>query len=177
MYESARQDRREKVRVLAEDLYRDRRPLLLAIARHHSDAGVDVEAAVHDAFTSFLEHYRPETAESAPLPWLVLTLKRRCWSLYGRQRSGRERLESAAREAVAAVPPTDPIEALTRAERTRIGLTRLKPAERRALSLLAFGYSYLEIMAATGWTYTKVNRSIREGRVTLRRGSRASSPI
>jgi DNA-directed RNA polymerase specialized sigma24 family protein len=177
MYESARQDRREKVRVLAEDLYRDRRPLLLAIARHHSDAGVDVEAAVHDAFTSFLEHYRPETAESAPLPWLVLTLKRRCWSLYGRQRSGRERLESEACEAVAAVPPTDPIEALTRAERTRIGLTRLKPAERRALSLLAFGYSYLEIMAATGWTYTKVNRSIREGRVTLRRGSRASSPI
>jgi DNA-directed RNA polymerase specialized sigma24 family protein len=78
---------------------------------------------------------------------------------------------------VAAVPPTDPIEALTRAEWTRIGLARLKPAERRALSLLAFGYSYREIMVATGWTYTKVNRSIREGRVTLRRGSMASSPI
>jgi hypothetical protein len=53
----------------------------------------------------------------------------------------------------------------------------LKPAERRALSLLTFGYSYREIMAATGWTYTKANLSIRDERVTLRRGSKASSPI
>jgi hypothetical protein len=61
--------------------------------------------------------------------------------------------------------------------RPRDGLARLKPAERRALSLLTFGYSYREIMAATGWTYTKANLSIRDERVTLRRGSKASSPI
>jgi RNA polymerase sigma factor (sigma-70 family) len=175
MYESARQNRREKVRVLAEGLYRDRQSLLMAIARRHSDTGVDAEAALHDAFLAFLQHYDPATAESDPLPWLILTLKRRCWSLYRRQRNGRDRLESAAREAVAAVPPADPIEALNRVERTRTGLARLKPAERKALSLLALGYSYEEITTITDWTYTKVNRSIREGRKAMRAGVGASA--
>jgi DNA-directed RNA polymerase specialized sigma24 family protein len=35
--------------------------------------------------------------------------------------------------------------------------------------LLAAGYSYQEIMKMTGWTYTKVNRLIAEGRDRLRR--------
>jgi len=44
----------------------------------------------------------------------------------------------------------------------------LKRDERRALSLLAFGYSYREICEQTGWSYTKVNRCLAEGRATLR---------
>ena len=52
-----------------------------------------------------------------------------------------------------------------RAERD---LPRLKPQERRALGLLAAGHSYKEICALTGWTYTKVNRSVTEGRRRLR---------
>ena len=52
-----------------------------------------------------------------------------------------------------------------RAERE---LPRLKPQERRALGLLAAGHSYKEICAITGWTYTKVNRCVTEGRRRLR---------
>ena len=47
-------------------------------------------------------------------------------------------------------------------------LTGLKPDERRALILKGEGYSYREICERTGWTYTKVNRCLAEGRARLR---------
>jgi DNA-directed RNA polymerase specialized sigma24 family protein len=34
--------------------------------------------------------------------------------------------------------------------------------------LQAEGYSYAEIQAITGWSYTKVNRCLAEGRARLR---------
>jgi RNA polymerase sigma factor (sigma-70 family) len=43
-------------------------------------------------------------------------------------------------------------------------LQRLKPQELRALWLRAQGHSYNDIGAMTGWTYTKVNRCLTEGR-------------
>jgi hypothetical protein len=52
-------------------------------------------------------------------------------------------------------------------ERLRHGaeaIRRLKPQELRALLLRAEGYSYREICEITGWTYTKVNRCLTEGR-------------
>jgi DNA-directed RNA polymerase specialized sigma24 family protein len=47
-------------------------------------------------------------------------------------------------------------------------LNRLKPQERLALVLKAHGYSYAEIRELCGWTYTKVNRCLAEGRRRLR---------
>jgi hypothetical protein len=49
---------------------------------------------------------------------------------------------------------------------------RLKPDQRMALLLAAAGYSYREIGQRRGWTYTKVNRCVNEGRAALR----ASAP-
>ena len=43
-------------------------------------------------------------------------------------------------------------------------LGQLKPQEVRALRLRAEGYTYAEICQITGWTYTKVNRCLTEGR-------------
>jgi RNA polymerase sigma factor (sigma-70 family) len=53
--------------------------------------------------------------------------------------------------------------------RSREALRALKPAERRALGLLAGGCSYAEIAEITGFSPTKVNRSIAEGRERFRR--------
>jgi DNA-directed RNA polymerase specialized sigma24 family protein len=44
----------------------------------------------------------------------------------------------------------------------------LKPAERRAIGLIAAGYSYAEVGEITGWSYTKINRCAAEGRAALR---------
>jgi RNA polymerase sigma factor (sigma-70 family) len=52
--------------------------------------------------------------------------------------------------------------------RSREALQALKPQELRALTLLAEGYTYAEICEVTGWTYTKINRCLAEGRERFR---------
>jgi RNA polymerase sigma factor (sigma-70 family) len=52
--------------------------------------------------------------------------------------------------------------------RAREALQSLKPAELRALTLLAEGYSYAEIGEITGFSKTKVNRLLAEGRERFR---------
>jgi RNA polymerase sigma factor (sigma-70 family) len=53
--------------------------------------------------------------------------------------------------------------------RGREALQSLKPQELRALSLLAEGYSYQEIGEITGYSRTKINRCLAEGRERFRR--------
>jgi RNA polymerase sigma factor (sigma-70 family) len=53
--------------------------------------------------------------------------------------------------------------------RSREALQALKPQELRALTLLAEGYSYAEIGELTGYSRTKINRCLAEGRERFRR--------
>ncbi len=53
--------------------------------------------------------------------------------------------------------------------RSREALQTLKPQELRALALLAEGYSYAEIGEITGYSQTKVNRCLAEGRERFRK--------
>jgi RNA polymerase sigma factor (sigma-70 family) len=53
--------------------------------------------------------------------------------------------------------------------RSREALQALKPQELRALTLLAEGYSYAEIGEIAGFSQTKVNRCLAEGRERFRR--------
>ncbi len=52
--------------------------------------------------------------------------------------------------------------------RSREALRALKPAQLRALTLLAEGYSYAEIGEITGFSRTKINRVLAEGRERFR---------
>jgi RNA polymerase sigma factor (sigma-70 family) len=66
---------------------------------------------------------------------------------------------------------SDPAEHFERREivaRSREALRSLKPQELRALSLLAEGYSYAEIGQITGYSRTKINRCLAEGRDRFR---------
>jgi RNA polymerase sigma factor (sigma-70 family) len=161
--------RRERTAALADRLYSEQHGHLLAIARRNSDSTEDAEEALQDAFALFIDHFDP-TSNAPPLAWLTLTLKRRCWALYRRQRmraaasrgNGAEELRDPRR------PPEELVEVTETVATVRLQLAGLKPAELEALSLLALGYSYREICELTGWTYTKVNRCIVEGRAALR---------
>ena len=51
-----------------------------------------------------------------------------------------------------------------RVRRSAEALRALKPDEAEALMLKAHGLSYAEIGERCGWSYTKVNRAITEGR-------------
>jgi hypothetical protein len=76
-------------------------------------------------------------------------------------------------DPVASIPargdgPDEQVERREGIARSREALRALKPAELRALSLLAQGYSYAEIGAKTGFSQTKVNRVLAEGRDRFR---------
>jgi RNA polymerase sigma factor (sigma-70 family) len=65
--------------------------------------------------------------------------------------------------------PGERTERRERIARSREALQALKPAELRALTLLAAGYSYAEIGEIAGFSRTKVNRCVAEGRERFRR--------
>lgn len=84
------------------------------------------------------------------------------------------RAEPDTEDWVALLPtPTDgPPERAERREaiaRSREALSALKPHELRALTLLAEGYSYVEIGEITGYSQTKINRCLAEGRERFRK--------
>jgi hypothetical protein len=60
--------------------------------------------------------------------------------------------------------PNDRLARRERVIRSGEALQALKPQEVRALTLKAQGYSYAEIGEITGWSYTKINRCMAEGR-------------
>jgi DNA-binding CsgD family transcriptional regulator len=81
--------------------------------------------------------------------------------------------EGAAEDPVALLPargdgPDEQVERREDIARSREALQALKPAELRALGLLAEGYSYAEIGEQTGYSQTKINRLLAEGRARFR---------
>lgn len=165
-------DRSERATTLATNLYATHRRRLLSIANHNAPSPEDAEEALHDAFVLFINHFDPDSA-APPLAWLTLTLKRRCWASH-RHLQLTQRLTSPTGHLPAQAIrntlrlPEELLEATETTQHARHLIAHLKPNERRALTLLALGYSYREICDLTGWTYTKVNRCIAEGRARLR---------
>ena len=146
-------------------------------ARKHAQRPDDVEEVLQRAYLLFLERYQ-ERYE--PVAWLQTTVKREAWRIARRAYRRRERGFEDFRKADGTVcdlvhvladeapsPAEQAAERLSLAER-RERLPELKPDERSALLLFALGYSYAEIAELRGWTHTKVNRCIAEGRAALR---------
>ncbi len=117
----------------------------------------------------------PELDQGALIAWLTTVVKREALAV----RAARERTvtpgwltaepDRGPREPAAG--GLEPFEAVVLRERVGLAaaaLRDLRPAERRAIGLYAAGCGYAEIQAITGWTYTKVNRCLREGRERLR---------
>jgi len=169
--------RRTNAIALAGELYTNHKRRLLAIANQNSSTNQDAEEALHDAFALFIDRFDPESSAPA-LAWLTLTLKRCCWATYRRQQ-----LITTTATTPQPNRTTDQSHSLTEAPRQpheiaelneqtqelQTNFKNLKPQENQALTLLALGYSYQEIAELTGWTYTKVNRCITEGRACLRK--------
>ena len=76
--------------------------------------------------------------------------------------------ELEAREAIHLPGPSERAADRERAHCSLAALAALKPAEARALVLQAGGRTYAEIEAETGWSHTKVNRALTEGRAAFR---------
>jgi RNA polymerase sigma factor (sigma-70 family) len=144
-------------------------PLLRNTARRLSLCHDDADDACQRAL-EIVPTKAPPLEPTRLVAWARVVTRREALAV----RSARQRGVSAGEidQVAASVPADRPTaaEVLERRDRAVVALrslATLKPDERRALVLQASGYSYAEICAITGWTYTKVNRCLAEGRKTL----------
>ncbi|HKP90663.1 MAG TPA: sigma-70 family RNA polymerase sigma factor, partial [Thermoleophilaceae bacterium] len=138
---------------------------LMSVARRYSNCREDAEDAYQRAVEILLVR-APSTDAADLLPWMKTVVKHEAFAVARQRARHGTPSEAPAIEARAGLTAASH-EIAERRERLRLGaeaLGRLKPQEVRALLLRADGLSYREICAATGWTYTKVNRCLSEGR-------------
>jgi RNA polymerase sigma factor (sigma-70 family) len=143
-------------------------------ARRYSICADDAEDAYQRALEILLTK-APPIGGDALVRWMQTVTKREALAV----RRQRERLlgsprgsmfdEEGERDPLESVPsespgPNDLVASRERVARSGEALQALKPQEVRALTLKAQGYSYAEIGEITGWSYTKINRCMAEGR-------------
>jgi RNA polymerase sigma factor (sigma-70 family) len=141
---------------------------ILATARRYAANPDDAEDAYQRGLEILLTK-APTTREDELVPWLKTVVKHEAFAL----RRQRERLTPVTGDGEPVERGTAPSATHEQAERyerlsqSAEALSRLKPQEIRCLVLRAQGLSYREICNATGFTYTKVNRCLTEGRQAL----------
>lgn len=143
-------------------------------ARRYSQTPEDAEDALGRAVEILLS--KAPDLEPGPLTaWMHVVTKREALTIGRSNRRTRRAVPPGGEPLDPDTLPSRDAEPGQRLEhRERVAeaaerLAALKPQERRALALFAAGCSYAEIQAITGWTYTKVNRCMAEGRAALRR--------
>jgi DNA-directed RNA polymerase specialized sigma24 family protein len=160
-------ENRRSVHLTAAELFAERHDHLLRIARHNSWREADAHDALQEAFAAFLSTYDPGRG-SPPLAWLTLVVKRACWR--ANESRPLEYEPTALAEILTGTAP-DPARRVLARDDARRRLGALKGDERRAVVLHAAGFTYGEIGERCGWTHTKVNRSLYEGRRVLRKAA------
>jgi len=159
-----RRPSRAEVRPAALELIQRYGASIMMSARRYAASPEDAEDAYQRGVEILLTK-APSTSEDDLLPWLKTVVKHEAFALR-RQRdrvrlTGEEAIEQVAERAAPAHEQAEQYERLSLGAEA---LGRLKPQEVRCLLLKAEGYSYRQICDITGWTYTKVNRCLTEGR-------------
>ncbi len=136
----------------------------MRVARSYSLCADDAQDAVQRALEIYMR--RVESLDPATeLAWLKVVVKHEALAVRrGRAGVAGEEVDLDAVPAVAQRSVEERLESAERVERSAEVMRRLKRDEARALMLKAEGLSYVEIGERLGWTYTKVNRCITEGR-------------
>lgn len=156
----------------AEALINSHDAVFRRTARRYSICSEDAEDAYQRSLEILLTKAPPLEGDSL-VRWMQVVTKREALAV----RRQRERLLSGGHpvneeddrdpfESIASDSdgPTERAASRERVARSKEALRALKPNELRALTLKAQGYSYAEIGELTGWTYTKINRCMAEGR-------------
>jgi len=138
---------------------------LLRMARRHSICVDDAQDAYQRGLEIFMAHAEQLDPERAA-GWLHVVVKREAQAI---RRARRKEVSSSdvdydLHESARVPTPEEQLMSFDLVSRSAEALQRLKPQELRALWLKAQGHSYNDIGAITGWSYTKVNRCLTEGR-------------
>jgi RNA polymerase sigma factor (sigma-70 family) len=156
--------KRERLFAAAVDIASSGSAAFKRTARRYSLCAQDAEDAYQRSLEILITK-APTDDRFELLPWLHTVVKHEALAV----RRQRERLLAGdgeiAESTIGAVPgPEEDAETQERRRRTAEALGQLKPSEIKCLLLKALGYSYDEIAARTGFSWTKVNRSLTEGR-------------
>lgn len=136
-------------------------------ARRHAESDTDAEDALADACVSFLHAYPGSPGEDAAR-YMMTVVRHAAWEIRRRRKMADERERDALRQPDATtvggpdgplIPADGELHAL---------LSAIDPEERKALLLLALGYSNEEIAAISRWSPRKARRRITTGRRHLR---------
>lgn len=149
-------------------------PHLRRVARRASLCAEDAEDALQRALLVLLTKAPPIEGERLTA-WMTVVTRREALAV----RRSRVAAVDPERFDAAVSDRPGPLERAERAEEVaeaKLALAGLRPAQRLAILLQAQGYSYAEICSLCGWSYTKVNRSLAEGRAALRRRAREPPP-
>jgi RNA polymerase sigma factor (sigma-70 family) len=138
---------------------------LLRVARRYSYCADDAHDAYQRTMEILVRHAHRLDAKRAG-GWLHTVVKHEALAVRAqRQRHvGGEDVDLDRLENRTAASPEERVIGLDQVGRAAEALRRLKPQEAQAMWLKAAGNSYAEICERTGWTYTKVNRCLAEGR-------------
>jgi RNA polymerase sigma factor (sigma-70 family) len=162
----------------AATLLQSHAPAFRRAARRISICADDADDALQRA-TEILLTKAPTAERRRLVAWMTVVTRHEALAV----RRARERaldLRDSEPDRLLDLLPSespDPAEAYERraeADAAWRALASLKRDQRRAIVLQAQGYSYAEICELCGWTYTKVNRCLAEGREALR--ARAAPP-
>jgi len=141
---------------------------LRAVARRHSLCEDDASDACQRALELFL-HNADRLDPDGAYRWLHTVTKHEAMALRAeRQRVLPYQPYDFDIEARHHPSPDDRVIESDDLRRVAEAMADLKPAEAQALVLKADGRSYAEIAGQLGWTRTKVNRCLAEGRARLR---------
>jgi RNA polymerase sigma factor (sigma-70 family) len=141
------------------------------------------EALIEDACSMAWEQFMRYQPERGPtlVGWLRVVAVREAWRLSKIQR-GHPALEELVHPKAQArgetweaiIPGTSDTERQLEAKRALAVLAELPEKQRRYFSLNVGGYSYDEIMRATGATYTNVNKHLARARANVRAAQQAA---
>ena len=140
---------------------------LKRFARRFSLCAADAEDAYQRSLEILL--MKAPTADRSELrAWLQTVIKHEALAIR-RQRertlvAGEASPEERLTPGAAPSPVDEHVGRRERARQTAEALSQLKQSELQCLLLKALGYSYTEIAERTGYSWTKVNRSLTEGR-------------
>jgi RNA polymerase sigma factor (sigma-70 family) len=138
---------------------------LLRTARRHSLCADDASDAYQRGLEIFLRNAARIEPERA-VQWLHVVIKHEAYAVRkARQKHvSMDDFDGDEVECVHTPAPDERLLAFEDVTRAAEALQGLKPQEIRALWLRMEGRTYKEIAAELGWTYTKVNRCVTEGR-------------
>lgn len=149
-------------------LVQDHAAELLRFAARFSHCADDAHDAYQRTLEILVRRMRVEPP-AQPLSWTRTVLRREALAVRAEREQlvGRFAVDADRHEGRHQEDPAERAVVHERLRQAAEALQRLKPQEVTALALRAEGLSYKEICSRTGWSYTRCNRAVTEGRRAL----------